>query len=104
MAITHEVGDGLSLAAGYLPIAIVAGVAVGALQAMVLRSPLWGLATASALFIGIFGGYTLAFALGYNSIFEQDATVRRVFMVALSALLYAAFTAPVFARIRLAER
>ena len=100
MAITHEVGDGLSPAAGYLPVAIVAGVAVGALQALVLRSPLWGLATGTALFIGIFGGYTLAFALGYNSIFEQDATVRQIFMVVLSALLYPALTAPVFARIR----
>jgi len=36
MAITHGTGDGLSPAAGYLPVAIVAGIAVGVLQAAVL--------------------------------------------------------------------
>ena len=100
MAITHGTGDGLSPAAGYLPVAIVAGIAVGVLQAAVLREPLWAPAAAAGLAIGIFGGYNLAYALGFNSIFDDDALARHAIMTGLSAILYALFTAPIFARIR----
>jgi len=100
MAITHEIGDGLSPEVGYLPVAIVGGIAVGILQAAVVRQPLWAVTTAAALTIGIFGGYTLAFAVGFNSIFDDDALARQGIMTGLSAVLYALFTAPVFARIR----
>ncbi len=104
MAITHGIGDGLSPAAGYLPVAIVGGLAVGILQAAVLREPLWAIATFLALTVGIFGGYTLAFALGFNSIFDDDALARHGIMIGLSAALYALFTAPLFARIRPKDR
>ncbi|HEV2251046.1 MAG TPA: hypothetical protein VGT60_11130 [Candidatus Limnocylindria bacterium] len=100
MAITHAAGDGLSAAAGYLPVAIVGGIALGVSQGAVLRQPLWVLATAAGLFIGIYGGYTLAFGLGFNSIFEQDALPRHASMTGLSAALYALFTAPIVARMR----
>ena len=100
MAITHEIGDGLSPDVGYLPVAIVGGIAVGILQAAVVRQPLWAVTTAAALTIGIFGGYTLAFAVGFNSIFDDDALARQAIMTGLSAVLYALFTAPIFARIR----
>lgn len=100
MGVTHLTGDGLSPAAGYLPVAIVAGIAVGALQALVLRQALWAPAAAAGLAIGIFGGYNLAFAIGFNSIFDDDALARQGIMTGLSAVLYALFTAPIFARIR----
>lgn len=100
MAITHGTGDGLSQDVGYLPVAIVGGLAVGILQAAVLREPLWAVATFAALTIGIFGGYTLAFGLGFNSIFDADAIARHAVITGLSAVLYAGCTAPLFARIR----
>jgi len=52
------------------------------------------------LVVGIFGGYTLAFALGFNSIFEADATARQATMIGLTAVVYALCTAPLVARIR----
>lgn len=98
MAITHGTGDGLSRDVGYLPVAIVGGIAVGMFQAAVLRRPVWAFATFAALAIGIFGGYTLGHALGFNSVFEDDAFARHATMTALSAVLYALFTAPIVAR------
>jgi hypothetical protein len=99
MAIAHGVGDGLSPDAGYLPVAIVAGLGVGGCQAVVVRRASWAVATAVALGVGIFGGQQLAYAMGFNSIFEQDITARHVVMTAASAMLYALCTAPIFARI-----
>ncbi|MDQ6859381.1 MAG: hypothetical protein M3Z65_10330 [Chloroflexota bacterium] len=100
MAVTHATGDGVSPATGYLPVAIVGGLAVGGLQAAVLREPLWAVATFVALVVGIFGGYTLAFALGFNSIFDTDATARQATIIGLTAVVYALLTAPLVARIR----
>ena len=100
MAITHALGDGVTESTGYLPVAVVGGLATGVLQAAVLRRPLWVVATAAAFVIGIARGYALAFALGFNSIFSEDATARQVIVVGLTAVLYALFTAPVFAQIR----
>lgn len=98
MAVTHGVGDGLSTEVGYLPVAIVAGLAVGGCQAVVVRRGTWAVATALALGVGIFGGQQLAYAMGFNSIFEQDVTARHVIMTVASAVLYALCTAPIFAR------
>jgi len=104
IAITHGMGDGVSTTTGYLPVAVVGGLATGALQAAVLRRPLWAVATACAFVVGIAGGYALAFALGFNSIFPDDAAARAAIIVGLTGVLYALFTAPVFAQIRPEKR
>ena len=104
IAITHGLGDGVSTTTGYLPVAVVGGLATGALQAAVLRRPLWAVATACAFVLGIAGGHALAFALGFNSIFPDDATARAVIIVVLTAVLYALFTAPLVAQIRPEKR
>jgi hypothetical protein len=54
--------------------------------------------------LGIAGGHALAFGLGFNSIFPDDAAARAVIIVGLTAVLYAAFTAPLFAQIRPEKR
>lgn len=100
MAITHGIGDGVSADVGYVPVAVIGGLAIGVLQALVLRMPIWGMATAAAFAIGIAGGNALAFALGFNSIFEEDAARRAVIIVGATGVLYGLFTAPLLARIR----
>lgn len=97
MAITHGMGDGVSPEAGYLPVAVVGGVATGVLQAAVLGRPLWAVATAVAFVIGMVGGYALGYQLGFSSIFPEDTTPRHAIMLALTGALYALFTAPLFA-------
>ncbi|MDP9321213.1 MAG: hypothetical protein M3P16_08980 [Chloroflexota bacterium] len=104
MAITHAMGDGVSTTTGYVPVAVVGGFATGVLQAAVLRRPLWAVATAGAFVIGIAGGYALAFAMGFNSIFSDDTNARYLILLGLTSVLYALFTAPLFAQIRPEER
>jgi hypothetical protein len=98
IAVTHAIGDGVSADVGYVPVAIIGGLATGALQAAVLRVPLWAVATTLAFAIGIAGGHALGFALGFNSIFPDDAVARGLIILGLTATLYALFTAPLFAR------
>ena len=100
IAVTHGLGDGLPSGAGYLPVAVGGGVALGVLQALVLRSPAWPVVTAIAFVVGIVGGHALAVELGFGSIFEEDTFPRHGIMAALTGAIYAAGTAPLFARFR----
>lgn len=104
LAITHGMGDGVSTQTGYLPVALVGGVATGVLQAAVLRQPWWVVATAGAFVIGIAGGHALAFQIGFSSQFDDDMTSRYAILLGLTAVLYALFTAPLIAQIRPEKR
>ena len=76
------------------------GLALAAFQAAVLRTPVWVPAVVLAFWLGVVGGYQLAFAVGFNSRFEQDAFARRVAMNVATGVVFALVTWPVLARIR----
>ncbi len=99
-AITHALGDGLPQAGGYLWVALGGGLALGVFQAAVLRTPAWVPAVLLSFVIGIVGGYQLAFAIGFNSRFEQDALARQVAMNVATGVAFALLTWPILARIR----
>jgi hypothetical protein len=94
IAITHGLGDGVSAAVGYLPVALIGGIATGVLQAGALRTPLWAVATAAAFVVGIIGGHALAVELGFGSIFDEDVFPRHAIIAGLTGVLYALLTAP----------
>ncbi|HEV2011225.1 MAG TPA: hypothetical protein VGS17_09395 [Candidatus Limnocylindria bacterium] len=98
IAVTHAMGDGLSPSSGYLPVALAGGLATGVFQAAVLRRPWWALVTAAAFVIGIVGGWSIAIAGRIGSIFEEDWVAQHAIMSSLTGVLYALFTAPLFAR------
>jgi hypothetical protein len=93
IAITHGLGDGVSAAVGYLPVALIGGIATGVLQAGALRTPLWAVATAAAFVVGIIGGHALAVELGFGSIFDEDVFPRHAIIAGLTGVLYALLTA-----------
>ncbi|MEP7002915.1 MAG: hypothetical protein ABI888_00080 [Chloroflexota bacterium] len=87
LAITHGLGDGGNYASGWVPVGVLGGIAAGALQALVLRQPWWGVLTALAFALAIPGGEALG-----------DAASRHVIVSAATGLLYALATVPLLAR------
>ncbi len=98
LAITHGLGDGGHDASGWVPVGVLGGIVAGALQALVLRQPGWGLLTALAFALAIPCGEALADAVSFNSIFEPDRQLRHVIVSAATGLLYALATLPLLAR------
>jgi hypothetical protein len=96
IAVTHAVGGGRPPSSGYLPVALAGGLATGVLQAAVLRTPSWAVATTAAFVLGI-GGQAITRAAGFGSVFEEDWTLRHAI---ISGLAGALVTAPLIARIR----
>ena len=100
IGITHGLGDGLSQQAGYLWVALIGGLATGAFQSAVLREPIWVPAVLLAFGVGILGGYQLAYAMGFSSIFDQDAFARHIAMSIAAGVAFAIATWPILERIR----
>lgn len=58
----------------------------------------WAVATTAAFVIGIVGGLALAVELGFGSIFSEDWAPRHAIVSGSTGVVYALFTAPLFAR------
>ncbi|HAF11164.1 MAG TPA: hypothetical protein DCK98_13930 [Chloroflexi bacterium] len=99
IAVTHALGDGRPPSSGYLPVALAGGLATGVLQAAVLRTPSWAVATTAAFVLGI-GGQAITRAAGFGSVFEEHWTLRHAIISGLAGALDALVTAPLIARIR----
>ena len=97
IAVTHALGDGVSLAVGYLPVALAGGAVTGALQAALLRSPIWALATTLAFVVGMVGGQALGVTLGLDKT-SDDGLLRQALISAGTGAAYAALTLPLLMR------
>lgn len=97
IAVTHALGDGVSAEVGYVPVALIGGAATGALQAALLRSPLWAAATTLAFVVGIVGGHALGLALALRLAGEDGLLGVAILSVGTGAT-YSALTMPLLLR------
>ena len=97
IAVTHALGDGVSVVVGYLPVALGGGAVTGALQAAVLRSPIWALATTLGFVVGMVGGQALGVTLGLDKS-PDDGLLRQAIISAGTGAAYAALTLPLLMR------
>ncbi len=97
IAVTHALGDGVSPGVGYVPVALIGGAATGALQAALLRSPLWAAATTLAFVVGIVGGRAIGVALGLR-LADEDGLLGAAILSIGTGAIYAALTVPLLIR------
>ncbi|MEP7002914.1 MAG: hypothetical protein ABI888_00075 [Chloroflexota bacterium] len=71
--------------------------ATGALQAALLRTPLWAASTTVALVVGIAGGHALGLTLGLR-LADEDGLLGAAIISVGTGAMYAALTLPLLIR------